>query len=99
VEAAELVWPQLTEVRPAQIAPGGTVKVIASGGFLRCGPSGYIESARQFQLYLDGKQVGILTCYINHCEQEFNLTADIPLGTHVISVEGGSEISLQVTGN
>ncbi len=36
-ETAELVWPQLTELRPTQIAPGGAVKVIASGGFLRCG--------------------------------------------------------------
>lgn len=101
-ETAELIWLQLSHVEPTQMAPGGEIKVIGSGGYLRCEQGGYIhrnESARPFQLYLDDQPVSTTVCYVNHCEVKFAVPSDMSPGTHIISVEGGSTITIQVTGH
>ncbi len=98
-EHAEMVWPRLTELQPPQAKAGSTVKVIGSGGYIRCGQGGYNESARNFQLYLDDKPIISLVCYVNHCENSFTIPVNTSAGTHVISVEGGSRIDLVVGSN
>jgi hypothetical protein len=82
------------------VTPGSEVRVIASGGYLRWDDGcaqGYDESARSFSLYLDDRQVGSISCYVNRCEGKVTLAADVPPGEHVLSVEGGSSLPLQVT--
>lgn len=95
-ETAELVWPTLQETNPSQVTPGGTIRVIASGGYVRCGRSGYIEGNRVFQLYLDDDPAGEITCYANRCEGELTAPNTTLVGEHTISVEGGSSISVLV---
>lgn len=96
-EPAEMVWPQLSEIQPPQSAPGSTVKVIGSGGYVRCGEAGYNESARSFQLFFNDQPAAEISCYVNHCETELTLPGDAPAGRHTISVEGGSSIDLEIT--
>ena len=103
IDTAELVWPQLHEVQPVQVAAGDQIKVIGSGGYLYwwnddC-QKGYNESHRTFQLAFDGESVGSISCYVNHCEATLTVAADALPGTHTISVEGGSSIDVQVTSN
>ena len=98
----EIVWPQLYEVQPDQVAPGGEVKIMASGGYVILDDGcqkGYNESHRTFQLDFDGEPVGSISCYVNHCEATLTVAADALPGTHTISVEGGSSIDIQVTSN
>ncbi len=92
----EIIWPQLVEVRPAEIQPGGEATVIASGGYVRCGDA-YNESARNFALTFDGQPAGTLGCYVNHCEAKLVVPAGATAGELVIAVEGGSAIILHVS--
>ena len=77
--------------------PGGTIKVVGSGGYLRCG-QGYNESAQSFELYFDDQPIGSIVCYVNHCEVTLEIPANAASGVHTISVEGGSGINIQVDG-
>lgn len=95
-EKAELVWPKLQEIKPSQVPPGGTLRVIGSGGYVRCGERGYNESSRFFHLYLDGEPVSKINCYVNHCEGDLTVPNTTLPGEHAISVEGGSGISVVV---
>jgi hypothetical protein len=89
------VWPQLDNAQPAQASPGTEIKVVGSGGYLRCG-QGYNESARSFELYFDGQPIGSIACYVKHCEVTLEIPADAASGVHTISVEGGSGVNIQV---
>jgi hypothetical protein len=99
-EWAETVWPQLYEVQLTETASRAEIKVVGSGGYLywggKCGQR-YDESDRSFQLTFDGEPVGSMACYVNHCEATLGFPADALLGTHTVSVEGGSSITAQVT--
>ncbi len=96
-EAATIVWPQLSDLQPKQAAEGSEVTVIASGGYVQCGASGFNESARSFRVNLDGVAVSSISCYVNHCEGKFTLPRGVAAGTHLVSVEGGSHLTLEVT--
>ena len=92
------VPPQLSEVQPAQVAPGDEFTVMGSGGYLQDNCGGYIESAREFQLYFDGEPIGVLSCYVNHCEARLTTPANASPDVHCISVgEMGCEVNIQVT--
>lgn len=94
----ELVPPTITEMQPAQGVPGGDIKVIGSGGYLRDECGGYNESARTFSLYLDNELVGELLCYVNRCEEEITLSSAITLGTHCLSTQKDKcEFEFQIT--
>ena len=100
IETAEVEWPQLHEVQPAQVAPGDQFKIIGSGGYLywwndNC-QKGYNESHRTFQVDFDAEPMGSISCYVNRCEATLTVPADALAGTHTISVEGGSSISIRV---
>lgn len=101
-EEAELVWPQLREVQPAQAATGDEVKILGAGGNLHwdnaCGQF-WLESARDFQLFLDGEPLGFIQCYASMCVADLMIPSDAAPGTHTISVEGGSSLSIEVNDN
>jgi hypothetical protein len=101
-EDAETVWPELIDIQPAQVTPGDKVEINAMGGYLywnnECGTR-WDESARTFQLYLDDTPVSSILCYVNYCEADLTVPGDVPSGTHTISVEGGSSLSIEVSGN
>jgi len=96
-QGGTLVPPALSEVQPAQPAPGDEITLIASGGYVQCGTA-YNESARDFLLYLDGNWVGVLSCYANRCEGTAQLPNDLAPGTHLIDVEGGGQFEVMVVG-
>jgi heat shock protein HslJ len=101
-EDAEIVWPELIDIQPAQVTPGDKVEINAMGGYLywnnECGTR-WDESARTFQLYFDDTPVSSILCYVNYCETDLTVPGDVPSGTHTISVEGGSSLSIEVSGN
>jgi len=101
-EEAELVWPQLREVQPAQAATGDEVKIMGAGGNLHwdnaCGQF-WLESARDFQLFFDGEPLGFIQCYASMCVADLMIPSDAAPGTHTISVEGGSSLSIEVNDN
>jgi hypothetical protein len=100
-EEAELIWPTLVQVQPSQAAPGNEVEILGVGGHLywdnECGEM-WVESARGFQLFFDGKPAGLITCYASNCRANLTVPVDTPLGTHSVSVEGGSNLSIEVVG-
>jgi hypothetical protein len=56
------------------------------------------ESPKSFDLTFDEAPAGLLACHLDHCEGTLDLPAAVLLGTHTISVEGGSSITVHVTG-
>ena len=79
-----LILPQITEIQPAQPAPGSEIRVIAFGGHIEDTCGGFIEGSRDFALYLDNEPIGSLSCYINHCEGKFTLPENTSTGTHCL---------------
>jgi hypothetical protein len=71
--------------------------VVGSGGYVQCGSGAYNESARTFQLLFGGEPAGSIVCYVNRCEGTLVTPITATAGTHVIAVEGGSSITLEVT--
>jgi hypothetical protein len=86
---ANLVLPQITEVQPATAAPGASLKVIGSGGYIQDTCAVIDESARTFPLYFDRRSISALGCYVDHCEGEVTIPPDAPPGPHCLSVEPG----------
>jgi hypothetical protein len=91
-----LVYPTLMELDPAQLAPGQEVTVVGTGGYVKLGEQGYNESAREFALYIDGRALDSMTCYVGMCTATVTVPADVAPGTYQISTEGGSTIELVV---
>ena len=90
-----VVWPTLESLTPSVAASGQQVVVIGHGGYVRVN-GGYDESARSFDLYFDGSRVGSIGCYVNRCEGRFTVPEDALPESHMITVEGGSGLSIQV---
>ena len=95
--APEIIYPTLVAVEPASVAPAETVTVQASGGYVAL-PGGYDESARNFDLMLDDVVIGELACYVNACFAEITIPEDASAGEHTFTAEGGSSLTLEVTG-
>ncbi len=57
---------------------------------------GYDESSRSFALYFDGLHLGSIGCYVNYCQARFVIPSGVTPGPHVVSVEGGSQIVVEV---
>jgi hypothetical protein len=83
----KMVPPTITDVKPAEGAPGSEIQVIGSGGYLRDACGGYNESAKTFNLYIDNELAGELQCYVNHCEGKITLSTKITPGNHCLSVQ------------
>jgi len=98
-QEAQIVWPTLLPIEVEEVAPGDYLEITASGGYLQwdneCGVS-INESAREFQLFIDGETSGNISCYVNHCRVTLSVPVDTPSGTHTLSVEGGSSLDLEV---
>jgi len=99
-EEATLIWPELREVQPARAAPGAAIRILGTGGHLywqnECGQF-WLESAREFHLFFDGQPLGVLQCYANTCVADLTVPADAAPGTRVISVEGGSNLNIEIS--
>ncbi len=93
-----VVWPTLSAAEPASAPPGAGVKLFGSGGYLFTPPGRYDESARTFEVSFDGEVTGAVECYANRCLGEITLPDDIEPGIHTVTVEGGSRISVDVSG-
>ncbi|MBI4203216.1 MAG: lamin tail domain-containing protein [Chloroflexi bacterium] len=94
---ATVVWPTLQRAEPAMVAPGETVTVFGTGGYFRVN-GGYDESARSFVLTFDGSPIGKVDCYVNYCHGMFQAPVDAAIGGHVVEVEGGSHLTIEVRG-
>lgn len=92
----QMVWPTLLELQPDEAAPGATVLVIGSGGYILLDGGGYNESARSFALTLDGAPIGSVQCYVNRCVGEIVVPPGTSPGEHTIATEGGSSLTLWV---
>jgi hypothetical protein len=96
-EESRLIYPTLTTLEPAEAAPGDTVKVNATGGYIELSDGGYNESARDFNLFWDDELTGELSCYAGMCFAEFVVPDSAGAGEHLVSTEGGSSLTLTVT--
>jgi len=98
-QEAQIVWPSLLPTEIEEVAPGDHFEITASGGYLQwdneCGVS-INESAREFQLFIDGEPSGNISCYVNVCRMTLSIPVDTPPGTHTLSVEGGSSLDFEV---
>jgi hypothetical protein len=97
-DSGTLIQPELVGVEPAQAEAGEQVRVVGSGGYVQCG-SVYNESARAFRLYFDGQPLGSITCYANRCEALVQLPGDASPGPHILSVDGGAHMEIEVSGS
>lgn len=98
-DEAHLVWPSLLPIEVETVRAGDEVEIMAYGGYLRweneCGES-INESARDFQLFLDGELIGNISCFVNVCRVTITIPVDTFPGTHSLSVEGGSNLEFEV---
>ena len=95
------VFPSLSGIEPSEAVPGEEIKIQGTGGHIELrhpdgAVTGYIESARFFDLFLDGQAIGSISCYVNTCNGAFVLPVGTGPGEHEISVEGGSSQTLRV---
>lgn len=91
--------PLLTRVDPSPVPAGGKFKLTGSGGYLYDSCLGFDESARSFDVHLDGRPLGSITCYVNHCEGSFTLPSEIGTGGHCLSIEPEAcDLQIQVEG-
>ncbi|MCA0350615.1 MAG: hypothetical protein LCH85_01345 [Chloroflexi bacterium] len=95
-ETATLIPPSLASLNPTSIAPGGSVQVVGSGGYMHCSGGLYNESARAFALTLDGAVVAQLGCYANRCQTTFVVPTTTSPGSYHVSTDGGSQLTLIV---
>ncbi|KPL90195.1 hypothetical protein [Herpetosiphon geysericola] len=95
-ETATLIPPSLASLNPSSVAPGGSVEVVGNGGYIHCSGGLYNESARSFDLMLDGAVVAQLGCYANRCQTTFVVPTTINAGIYQVSTVGGSELTLVV---
>jgi hypothetical protein len=58
--------------------------------------TGYLESARSFNLYFDGEPVASFGCYLGSCHGALIVPDGASPGAHQISVEGGASLVLTV---
>ena len=94
---SEIFWPLLEAVEPSPATIGAELRIIGQGGyrlFESEGGGGYDESYREFRLFLEGEEIGKLGCYVNRCEGEIVLPADLNPGKYELSVEGGSRLTI-----
>ena len=89
------VCPTLLWMDPDMAYPGWEVNVQAAGGD-REFPESYSWDFPKFEMFLDDMPVGTLTCSSIECNDFFQVPEDISIGTHLVSVEGGSTIELEV---
>lgn len=98
-EKAQVVWPVLEPIDIGPSVPGDELEITAVGGYLQwdneCGEA-VNESARTFQLYFDDEPAGTILCYVNICCGTSAIPADTPPGTHTVSAEGGSSVTIEV---
>lgn len=98
-QEAELIWPTLVGVYPGQAVPGERVEIQGVGGNLywdnECGTL-WVESASDFPLSFDGRSAGTIQCYAGTCRADLIIPEDALSGMHVIAVEGGSSLDVQV---
>ncbi|MBI4312372.1 MAG: lamin tail domain-containing protein [Chloroflexi bacterium] len=92
---AVMVWPTLVQPGSASAVPGDEMTLLGSGGYLQIRGSHY-ELAHSFSVTFDGQPVGSLGCSVNGCQGAMDIPADASPGPHVIQVEGGSRITLDV---
>jgi hypothetical protein len=97
VPGGTIVWPKLDKLEPDRARPGVTVRVTGTGGYLLLHSGGYDESYRTFIMYLDGRKISTIECYVNHCEGKFVVPDFASTGAHEVSVEGGSSLILQIS--
>ncbi len=90
-----MVWPTLRSLNPPRATPGDAVVVTGYGGYAKV-DGGDIESPRAFYLSFDGQFAGSLGCYVNRCEGHLTVPAGATPGTHLITVEGGASLVIQV---
>ena len=91
-----MVWPTLESLQPPQTAPGYEILITGSGGYWFFPPGGYIESYRTFELYFDSQALSTIACYGGYCQGNLVVPPDAAFGTHSVSTEGGSTLSLTV---
>jgi uncharacterized protein YkwD len=89
------VYPVLKTLTPNPAAAGSKVTVTGTGGYKRNWNGLLDESARSFQLFLDGKANTRISCAVNHCQGQINIPSG-SIGNFFVSVEGGSKLSLKV---
>lgn len=89
------IYPTLQSLVPNVAKPGEKVKVTGTGGYQKTWDGGFIEGSRYFQLYFDGDSIGAIQCYLQLCDGEF-LVPQTTSGSHIVSTEGGSKLSLSV---
>jgi hypothetical protein len=95
----QTVWPQLELIDPSPAIIGEKVTVVGRGGYLEIETEagiGYDESSRSFQLYLVGDEVGEIVCFVNRCEGEIVIPAELVSGKYELSAEGGSNLTIDV---
>jgi hypothetical protein len=86
----------LTALQPAVALPGDAVTVLGNGGYVHLAASGVSKLLQTFDLLLDGRPIGELSCADDHCQGSFVVPVDLPLGSHVVEAEGGSQLTLTV---
>jgi hypothetical protein len=84
-ETLILDWPVIDSATPDPAGPGSTVELVGHGGVIRCG-NAYEESSRDFDVLLEGRRIGSINCYVNHCEGTILLPDDLDPGDYDLQV-------------
>lgn len=90
-------YPALKSVDPDPAYSNSIIIVEGTGGYKKYWDGYIYDTNINFQLYIDGIPIGIITCNSRNCKGEIKLR-NIAIGDHILSVEGGSKLSLKVRG-
>ena len=93
--------PSLLRLKSTEVAPGDEIEIEGSGGHVELKIAdgsviGYIERATDFPVFLGGQPIGSINCFVNTCRGTATVPKETLPGSHQISVEGGSSLTLAV---
>jgi hypothetical protein len=94
---SQIVWPILTKIEPNSITAGSTVAISGIDGYVIKNGDEITNLSKSFAAMFNGEEAGSIICLEKSCEGRFVVPTNVQIGDHLITTEGGSQLSIKVT--
>lgn len=95
----QVVWPVLTKIEPDSITANSTVTIYGIDGYVVENGDEVTNLSKSFDIKFNGTQAGSIICVEKSCEGSFPIPTNVPIGDHLITTEGGSQLPVNIALN
>ena len=92
----QIVWPVLTKVESYSLTAGSSVTIYGTHGYVIENGAEVTNLSKSFDIMLDAKKAGAIICLEKSCEGNFIVPTNVQIGSHLITTDGGSKLSINV---